>query len=503
MTINTSNKHLMRLAAFVSGAFLTFAFAPFNFWPIAFASVAGFYLIVRHESHWLELWFRGFLFGIGKYAAGGGWILPSLINYANVNLVTAVMLFVIVAVSLSIWFAFVAFFAMNIKSKIAAALVFASGFCLLEICLTFHYGYSFPFLHVGYAFIDTSLAGYAPIGGVWVVSFIAVVTSIALVHLVEKYWVTLYFVAGAWVLGFMLGFLTWTQPIENHVLALVQANIPVEEKFDSGAFKRIWTRYESHTRQSDDAEIVIWPEGSMPTSFERVKDRVSQLVTSTQTPLLFGTFEHVGLPPNEQRFNVAIGFDGRTKVYRKQQLVPFGEYLPDLPIFTNLFKAVVFPMSSIALPDKMQSPIELRDLTMAISICYEIGYPQLINPQVQEGAELIVSISEDSWFGNTHGAWQQLQMARMRAVETGRQVVRVSNDGPTAIIKASGDVANELDRYVAGVVVDEVTSYEDVTPFTRWGLYPICALMLLSMLVAILSETTRKSQRDITDKDLP
>ena len=176
-------------------------------------------------------------------------------------------------------------------------------------------------------------------------------------------------------------------------------------------------------------------------------------------------------------------------------MAPFGEYLPDLPVFTDLFKAVVFPMSSIAQPERLQTPIELRDLTMAIAICYEIGYPQLLNHQLPE-AGLIVNISEDSWFGNTHGAWQQLQAARMRAIESGRPVVRVANDGPTAFIEASGDVSKQLDRYVADVLVDEVTTYVNSTPYVRWGLYPICVTMLLSLLGALLSELALKPKAD-------
>ena len=489
------NKHLARTIAFASGALLTLSFAPFYIWPIAFVSVVGYFIVVRDETGWIEIWLRGFLFGMGKYLVGASWILPSLINYAQVNLVTAVSLFLIVGISLAFWFAFVGYFALHLKSKVMGALVFACGWVLLEICLTFHYGYSFPFLHVGYGFIDTPLAGYAPIGGVWVVSLGAVITAIAGVHVLEKYWNTLLVAIVIWVLGFGLSFISWTEPDEKHVVALVQANIPLEEKFDPTKLDRVWSRYESLTMRADDADLIVWPESAIPATFDVVKGDIRQLVTSIQTPLVFGAFELVGLPPNDKRYNATIGFDGITHTYRKQQLVPFGEYLPDLPVFTDLFKAVVFPMSSIDQPDGLQPPIELHNLTVAPSVCYEIGYPQLVNYQLPD-ARLIVNISEDSWFGNTHGAWQQLQAGRMRAIETGRPVVRVANDGPTAIIEATGDVAAQLDRYVTDVLLYEVTTYVKATPFVRWGVYPICTLMLLSLLGALLSEILRNRKYD-------
>ena len=137
MTFIVENKHRSRLTAFACGALLTLAFAPFYVWPLAFVSVAGYYIVVREETGWFEIWFRGFLFGMGKYLVGAGWILPSLINYANVNLVTAVSLFLTAGIGFSIWFAFVGYFALQLKSKFVGALVFASGYCLLEICLTF------------------------------------------------------------------------------------------------------------------------------------------------------------------------------------------------------------------------------------------------------------------------------------------------------------------------------------------------------------------------------
>ena len=156
-------------------------------------------------------------------------------------------------------------------------------------------------MHVGYGFIDTPLSGYAPIGGVWIVSFGAVVTAVGCLHAIEKYWSTLLVALGIWSLGFGLGFINWTQPAEKRVVALVQANVPIEYKFDTNSFESVWARYESLTIQSDEADIVLWPESALPSTLDRVKNDVKQLVATTQTPLLFGTFELVGLPPNEKK----------------------------------------------------------------------------------------------------------------------------------------------------------------------------------------------------------
>ena len=479
----TVSRNVQRFGALLAGASLSLAFAPFEIWPIATISILVFYYTIYQEKSLREVWFRGFLFGIGKYIVGASWILSSMLDYSDTDVFVCGLLFSILVLILAMLYSLVALFAQNFQNWILNAAVFASGCCLLEICLSFSIGFSFPFLHLGYAFIDTPLSSYAPVGGVWLVSYLAVFSSVSLLSLAHKKYIPGIATVVIWLSGFVMSGDSWTTENSTHEVALVQGNVAIKEKFKPDATEKIVQKYVRLTRNVDSVDLVIWPETAIPGSFQRVKAELQKLKAETGTPLILGAFERTGLEPHTNTYNSAVAINGGVTSYRKQQLVPVGEYTPDLWPVRSMLQQLDFPESSLTRGNSRMNLMRLGNLNPVITICYEIAYPDMINRYLSE-ADFIVSISEDSWFGDTHGAWQQLQIARMRARETGRYVLRVSNDGPTAFIRPNGEIGEALPRFVTKVLTATMIGTTGVTPFVQFGLLPVAILILISLLSA-------------------
>ncbi|MFC6670072.1 apolipoprotein N-acyltransferase [Marinobacterium aestuariivivens] len=171
-------------------------------------------------------------------------------------------------------------------------------------------------------------------------------------------------------------------------------------------------------------------------------------------------------------------------VYHKQRLVPFGEYVPLETLLRGLIDFFDLPMSSFSLPQTEQPPLPFRDHRLAAAICYEIAYPELVRRESLE-SDLLLTVSNDTWFGHSIAPDQHLQIARMRALETGRWLIRATNNGISALIDADGRIRAEAPRYQTALLAGEVQGMQGLTPFQRLGAWPALVLALFGCLIAM------------------
>ncbi|EQD68327.1 apolipoprotein N-acyltransferase [mine drainage metagenome] len=257
-------------------------------------------------------------------------------------------------------------------------------------------------------------------------------------------------------------------------------------KFRPGAWRPILARYEAmSTPLWHRGRLIVWPESAIATWYETAAPELRPLVRMLrrkQATLISGVFDYVFRTRAQYNAAVRLG-SGPPEFYDKHHLVPYGEYFP-LPRFARRWlKDFHLPHSSFTVGARHQRPFRIDGERAGISICYEDAFGRVIRRALPKAA-FLVNISDDAWFGHTIGPDQQFQMARMRALETGRPLVRADNSAITGLINDRGRVLGRLPPFLPLVLTGKVTPETGLTPYDRSGSRPIVWLSLLILVVA-------------------
>ena len=344
----------------------------------------------------------------------------------------------------------------------------------------------FPWLAVGYSQAPPSpLAGFAPLLGVHGLSLIVALSGALLL----RWRIGLPFIAISAVAGFALQQVAWTTPVGAPVsVALVQGNIPQDMKFRPEAFARTLALYRELVEQNP-AQLTLLPETAIPAFFDQLPpDYVEALKSAARRhggDLVLGAITGDG----EHYWNSAISLgESPLQVYSKTHLVPFGEIIP--PGFSWFMDLVSIPMASFSRGPERQPPLAVAGRQVAINICYEDAFgEEIIRPLPQAG--ILANLSNTAWFGHSLAQPQHLQISRLRAVETGRPMLRATNTGMTAAIDADGTVLASLPPFTQGVLRAEVRAREGSTPYIRYGNLGFIALAALCLLLGLWPQRWR------------
>ena len=338
---------------------------------------------------------------------------------------------------------------------------------------------AFPWLLLGYSLIDTWLAGFAPVGGVQLVSLIALVVIIGVYEIGRTRAVSVILIGAPWICGGFLANINWTVPYDEVKVAMVQSNVTQSEKLlealNPPEDRPQETSLIRHTRITadiqDEVDWIIWPESAIPVpSGDRTIDYLRQIVDHMEATLIVGTvlveeYRH----GDKKVYNSALALEQDSDVeqrYYKAKLVPFGEYIPFRLLFDWIGDALEIPFSILVPGRTGQEPFKLQEGVLGISICYEIAFPSLVVQQAYDAA-ILATISEDGWFGQSIGPHQHMQVARMRALETGKYLLRTTSSGITAIVDPKGKVINTVPQFAAHILIDNVPLVKGNTPYTK------------------------------------
>jgi apolipoprotein N-acyltransferase len=482
--------------ALLAGGLVTLSFSPFDLWP---AAVLGCALLAYLTAGCTprQALLRGWLFGLGLFGTGASWVYVSIHVYGNASPLLAASLTLLFCAGLALLHAVQAWVYVRFVRMLPGGMLL--GFAALWVLFEWLRSWlltGFPWLYLGYAHIDTWLAGWAPILGVYGLSF-AVAFSASCLFLAWRSRQTATLVsyggllATLWGGGLLLKPIEWVAPASPLPLsvALYQPNIPLERKWDRRAYRAILDQYERSIRPMFAQDIIVWPESAIPRLYSNARDfldPIARRANVTDTALV------TGIPTRDadgRLYNSIIALGLGSGRYDKQRLVPFGEYVPLEQWLRGLIDFFDLPMSSFSSGDADQGPLQAGNHRLAPLICYEIVYPDLAARSARN-AEMLVTISNDSWFGRSIGPLQHLQMARMRALENGRYLLRGTNNGVTAIIDHRGAVVAQSEQFVEATVVGDAEVMLGHTPFTSFGSRPILiALVVLLGLMALLYRT--------------
>lgn len=473
------------LAALVAGAANTGAFAPFGFWPLAILSPLALYLLLRGATV-REGAARGFWYGLGFWLSGVSWVYVSIHVYGYTPVATAVLLTLLFALLLAViffawWTALYAWLARGVLRPLLFVALWVLAEWVRSWLLT-----GFPWLYQGYAFIDTPLAGWAPVGGALLLSAFATGAAVLLADLLRgtrrDQYRALALATVVLVGGWALQGQSWTRPAGAPAsISLVQGNIPQDMKWLQEMQQPTIDIYRTLTAGEWGRDLVIWPEAAIPMFLYEAEELVEALAreaTASGSTLVTGIPYAVLANGRPLYHNSVLALGARRGMYHKVQLVPFGEYVPLAPLFRAIapfFNLPQIPLEGFSAGRDLQPPLPAGDRSLATFLCYEIVYPDYVRRHAAH-AGLLLTVSNDAWFGTSHGPHQHFQIARMRALETGRWLLRGTNTGISAIVDPQGRVAALAPQFERTVLRGEATPMQGATPFMVLGQWPLLAL---------------------------
>ena len=189
--------------------------------------------------------------------------------------------------------------------------------------------------------------------------------------------------------------------------------------------------------------------------------------------------------------NSVVAIGNAQGIYHKQKLVPFGEYVPLQDLLRGLIAFFDLPMSDFRKGSQNQELLSVNGFNVSPFICYEVVYPDFVAKRSRD-ANYLLTISNDAWFGASIGPLQHLQLARIRAAENGRYMVRTTNNGVTAIIDDRGRISSRIPQFTRATLEGSVEIFEGQTPFTTLGSAPVQIVCAVTVLIALIRRFKKK-----------
>jgi len=468
--------------AALTGVTGVLCFAPFGLFWLAPVVWLGLFVLLRRAGSPQEAALNGLAFGLGFFLSGVSWVYVSLSVFGGMpwwlaGIAAFLFCTVMALFPMGAGWAFKRWQPAGLWRQ---ALFYAALIAAVDWLRSWIFT-GFPWLAVGYSQAPPSpLAGFAPLLGVHGLSLLLALSGALLL----RWRAGLAFLAVVIATGLGLQQVRWTAPHGDPVsVALIQGNIPQEMKFRPEAFLRTLSLYRQLV-EDNPAQLTLLPETAVPAFFDQLPpDYAESLKSAAQRhggDLVFGTITGQG----EHYWNSAVSLGSSpTQSYSKTHLVPFGEFIP--PGFSWFMRLASIPMSSFSRGPETQVPLAVAGQQVAVNICYEDVFGEEIIRSLPQ-AGILANLSNTAWFGRSLAQPQHLQIARMRAVETGRPMLRATNTGMTAVIGADGSIQAQLPPFTQGVLKTEVRAYQEMTPFGHYGNLAFLALAGLCILASRL-----------------
>ena len=465
----------------MAGALAPLALAPIHFWPLALLSVVLFWYSINQSKHTQHAIMNGFAYGLGYFGVGVSWVFVSMVDHSDTHWLLATLLTFLFCAGLGLFYALFAglFFAFKPHHQYPS-LLFVGLWISLDLLRAWLLT-GFPWLYLGYAGLDTYGSGFAPILGVHGVTLLFLVSSLLIFGVQVKWHYRLTLLLALWAAGYGLSSISWTQPSSQKPLkvTLLQANISLESKWLPATLTPTLGYYFKQSYLHLDSDLIVWPETAVATYWDKTTlafEPLKRLAKEHNTQIISGTVIRESTRAGADYYNGLMAFGAEDGSYYKQRLVPFGEYVPLESWLRGAIDFFNLPMSAFKLPSQKQGLLT-QNIAIAGNICYEIAYPQLVAQQAAQ-AQLILTVSNDTWFEHSLAPWQHLQMAQMRALENGKPVVRATNSGVSALIDATGHITHMAPLYERAEITGEVALMSGKTPYNTGLNWPVCLLSL-------------------------
>lgn len=508
------NSFLLFLLAISFGMLLTLAFAPFNFFALSFLMPLGL-LSLLHQASAKKAFYIGFCFGLGCFGAGLYWVYISIHVFGNTPVVLALLLTALLMIYLAIFPAAACYFSNRYFSKhpyIKHLYIFPIFWVASEWMRGWLFT-GFPWLFIGYSQSHTVLKNLAPIIGIYGISWVLLL-SVGIFYNTYLYFKShkqfycythlLAFIS-IWSICYGLGFVQWSETMgETLKVSLVQGNIPQTLKWSPKHLQLSFDRYAALSEPLwGKSELIIWPEAAIPLGLNDARDFIKTMEARARES---GSTLILGIPIEDKHsvgyFNGLISLGSTKQYYFKRRLVPFGEYIPFESIAKPIFNVIDIPIANLLAGQATQTPLLLHSTQILSSICYEIAFPELIRQAANKDIGLLLTITNDAWFGRSIAQAQHLQIAMMRALEFNKPLIFASNDGISALISPRGEIMATIPPYQTNVLTTEVKPMIGMTPWMQMGTTPLF-LFMLTLLVYATRLTRKKDPGELNYEPTP
>ncbi|OOH89799.1 apolipoprotein N-acyltransferase [Pasteurellaceae bacterium 15-036681] len=490
------NNKISYLIAIISGGIGFLAYSPFDYWLIAFLSASGLVYSATLTARKTAL-ICTFLWAVSYFAVGVNWVHISMIQFGGVPEAVSYLAVLLLASYLALYPLLFSYLSQrfNLTNPLVLASIFTFTEFLRETVFT-----GFPWLQFGYSLIDSPFANLATVFGVEGLTFFVIATSGYILQMIYGFAKKQPFPTACLsslivlcVIGVATKLLPTTELDKNAELqrvSLVQGNIEQKMKWDPAHFDHTVRTYEHLVLPHlTDSDVVILPESAIPAleyQIEPLLKQLDEVAAEKSSEVIIGTLHQdqtgmynsaVVLGNQNQPYSLA-----NAQRYNKHHLVPFGEYVPFGNLLDWMREVFVLPIN-LSKGDYIQKPLIAGNYSFNMAICYEIIYGgQVQQNQKANNADYLLTITNDAWFGSSIGPWQHFQMARMRALELGKPLLRAANTGITAFVDNKGNVVSQLPQFEVGVLTAEISPTVGQTifgQFGRWLIWGLCAVILL------------------------
>ena len=492
-------------ACIAAGGLLFLAFSPWDFVVVAVASLAVLFRAVLNASPRRAFW-RGWLYGLSGFGAGIWWIAESF-QHVGIGIGTAAALTALLVCTLALYPALFGWASARFlgaggprpdsRPVAAAAIAWTPAAWVLFEWLRGVLFSGFTWLQLGYAGLESPLAAYAPLGGSYAVGLAIAFTaaSFAMVGAARSRTVVRALAASTllWLGGMVMvaldGHVGWTRAAGEPLRVLiVQGNVPQSEKWSNQTRRTTLDRYARLTAEHPGAELVVWPETAIPYFAARARPYLraaGEAAERGRYVLLSGILSFD--PASGQPYNSVVRISSPASAnapgfYHKRYLVPFSEHIPLQMVVGPIARWIGYPSHGFASGAQSQPPLRAGGHEIAVSICYELTFGAASARHLGR-AGLLANVSNDAWFGTTSGPHQHFQMARMRALEQGRWLVRATNTGISALVNPAGRVVAAAPQFETSVLEVEVPPLQGLTPYARWRDAPVLVLIAILLFI--------------------
>jgi apolipoprotein N-acyltransferase len=500
LTTFTAHLYGQLLIALFLGAIQVFAFSPFEQWWVLYPSIIGLFLLLQQVQKSTQHYFLVcFTFSISMFIATIHWIYVSMDLFGGMPLIVSALLIILLCAYLAL-FPTVALWASIRFQWLSDTTRYLLVIPVLWLISDWLRGYiltGFPWVYLGYSHADTPLVGFAPVLGVQGITLAIMIICGALTLVIQKQKIVLSItlIGSLLITGSILQKQQYSSPQPEIMVSLVQGNIDQNQKWKSDQLTPSLFKYLdlSETGLDSEHELIVWPESAvaaLEVDLQGFLQPLSTKLAAQNKTLITGIIGYTLATDAYHNTIIALGklpkgddyaLTGKNR-YQKHHLLPIGEFVPFEDLLRPLAPYFNLPMSSFQRGDEVQPNLQSGLTTFASALCYEIAFPELLRKNITEKTGMLLTLSNDAWFGDSIGPDQHLQIARMRAIEFARPLLRSTNNGVTAIYGAKGEELGRLAPNTADVLSRKVHPAFGKTPYQIFGSTPLYLYCLLTLI---------------------